>query len=267
MSINFQELVLNGYFVPFNQTHLSNYFYREFKKAEKKYYDADEFFDCCLMAITELIDLYNKKIRSEISDLETIFKGDDESALEIEEMRKGNFALELISFGDRSIPHRINLHQITGIKKAINEAYQKSRPLTAAEISIKEQYKSEPESIHKNGTNLFCNTMPLYIPKEHFKVFTETRNKTGQPFLTEVQLNTFIERAFCGNKELPIQKFNHAPKGEKFQIQKVFYDFYCKAVDYFPSSRCRDHFIRLLTDNFIGWDFKNVKSNFAKQTR
>lgn len=123
------------------------------------------------------------------------------------------------------------------------------------------------ESTHKNGTNLFCNTMPLHIPKEHFKVFTETKNKIGQPFLTEVQLNLFIERAFCRNKELPIQKFNHAPKGEKFQIQKVFYDFYCMGVDYFPSSRCRDNFIRLLTDNFIGWDFKNVKSNFAKQTR
>lgn len=267
MSINFQELVLNGYFIPVNQAHLSNYFYREFKKAEKKYYDAEEFYDCCLIAIKELIDLYNKKIRSEISDFEMLFKGNDDIALEIEEMRKGNFALELISSHDGSSPRRINLHQITGIKKAVDEAYQRSRSLASGEILKKERGKSEPESIHKNGTNLFCTSMPLHIPKEHFKVLTETKNKTGQPFLTEVQLNSFIERAFCGNKELPIQKFNHAPKGEKFQIQKVFYDFYCKGADYFPSSRCRDHFIRLLTDNFIGWDFNNVKSNFAKQTR
>jgi hypothetical protein len=116
-------------------------------------------------------------------------------------------------------------------------------------------------------SNHFCRSMLLKVPIDHFKTFTETTSQNGKPFLTIDQLNTFIERAFYGNTELPMQKFNQATKGEKLKIQKVFYDFYCIGVDYFPSSRCRDHFIRLLTDNFIGWDFKNVKSNFTKQTR
>jgi hypothetical protein len=49
------------------------------------------------MVIKELIKLYNKEIRSRKFDLETIFEGDFESALEIEALRKGYFAVELNS--------------------------------------------------------------------------------------------------------------------------------------------------------------------------
>lgn len=116
--------------------------------------------------------------------------------------------------------------------------------------------------------NVFCKSMPLDIAKEHFKVFIETNSKNKKTFLTTEQYNFFIERAFCGNTGLPKQKFNQIPKGEKLLIQAVFYDFYNNyCMDYFSTMQCQEIFIKLLTENFIGWDFKNVKENFNPKTK
>lgn len=120
----------------------------------------------------------------------------------------------------------------------------------------------------KEQPNTFCSNMPLSIPKEHFKVLTIETSKNGQPFLTNEQFGLFIERAFCGNAEIPKQKINQAPKGEKLLIQSLFYDFYdYYCMEYFSTMQCQDDFIKLLTDSFIGWDFQNVKDNFRPKTK
>lgn len=111
--------------------------------------------------------------------------------------------------------------------------------------------------------NIFCKKMPLDIPKEHFKILTEKNSKNGEPFLTQDQFNNFINRAFCGKTDLPLQKFNQAPKGEKLKIQYLFYQFYENyCFEYFNTGQTKDVFIKLLTENFIGWDYENVHDNF-----
>lgn len=114
-------------------------------------------------------------------------------------------------------------------------------------------------------TNVFCEKMPLDKPIEHFKIFTVRKSTNGEPFLTNDQYNSFIGRAFLGNQNISKQIFN---RGDfKIYIQSIFYDFYAKYNNYFPSSQCSDTFINLLIDNFEGWDFKNVKINFAKKPK
>ena len=117
--------------------------------------------------------------------------------------------------------------------------------------------------------NTFCRSMPLSIPKEHFKVLSEAMSRNNsQPFLTDKQYRLFIERAFCGNAEIPKQKINQAAKGEKLLIQSLFYEFYENyCIEYFQGSQCQDNFIRVLTDNFEGWDFQNVKDNFKPKIK
>jgi|26BtaG_2_1085354.scaffolds.fasta_scaffold00606_10 hypothetical protein len=120
----------------------------------------------------------------------------------------------------------------------------------------------------KHELNMFCRSMPLSIPKEHFRVFTLNNSSNGKPFLTEEQFSCFIDRAFCYNMEIPKQKFNQSPKGEKLKIQYVFrqfYENYC--FEYFDSGNTQDLFIKLLTENFIGWDFHNVKNNFKTKPK
>lgn len=132
-----------------------------------------------------------------------------------------------------------------------------------------EKIRKEKEGINSaTQPNIFCKSMPLNIPIEHFKVFTEKLSKNKNPFLTIEQLNLFIDKAFKGNEKLPKQKFNQMPKGEKLLIQAVFYDFYnTNCFYYFNTMQCQDIFIKLLTDNFEGWDYKNVKANFTPKTK
>jgi hypothetical protein len=106
--------------------------------------------------------------------------------------------------------------------------------------------------------------MPLNIPKEHFKILTDKNSRNGKPFLTIDQYDLFIQRAFCGNKNIQKQKFNKAPR-EHSLIRYVFYEFYYKyCFDYFDTMQCQEKFIKLLVDNFERWDYKKVNDNFSK---
>ena len=130
-----------------------------------------------------------------------------------------------------------------------------------------EQIKQKIESENGNAINVFCKPMPLEIAREHFKVFVTTESKNGNLFLTNEQLNSFIKRAVEGNKEIEKQTLNWANR-EKLFLVKRFYQFYTLAVDrYENTTQCKEKYIKLLTDNFTNWDFKNIKSNFANKVK
>lgn len=153
------------------------------------------------------------------------------------------------------------LNDLLSSFEIMNETFKEITPL----LETKPRRLDKPEN---EQPNTFCPKMPLSIPKEHFKVLTDKKSKNGQPFLSNEQFDLFIERAFCGNAETPKQKMNQAPKGEKLLIQTVFYEFYDNyCFDYFQTMQCQDAFIKLLTDNFDGWDFQNVKNNFTPKTK
>jgi hypothetical protein len=159
--------------------------------------------------------------------------------------------------------------EIQYIETAISRANQLLKALPPQPIETKpEQVTTIVKKTDTKIINTFCNSMDLSIPREHFKVFTEKKSKNTKIYLTGEQLNSFIERAFCGNKKIPKQKFNQAPKGEKLLIQSVFYEFYnTYCFEYFNTMQCQETFIKLLTENFEGWNFKNVKENFTPKTK
>ncbi|MBD3863393.1 MULTISPECIES: hypothetical protein [Olleya] len=118
---------------------------------------------------------------------------------------------------------------------------------------------------YSNYTNVFNQSMPIEIAVDHFKIFTEKNSKNGKPFLTEKQFDIFIKKAFCGIPNLKKQKFNMAPKGESTLVKYRFREFYESYYQYFGTGQVLDKFVELLTDNFVGWNFKNVKVNFDKK--
>ncbi|MGJ8666714.1 MAG: hypothetical protein ACSHW7_10130 [Patiriisocius sp.] len=126
---------------------------------------------------------------------------------------------------------------------------------------------SNDESPYDEYENVFRKSMSFQTVIEHFEIFTIKNSQNGKPFLTNEQLDLFIRRAFCGEINLPKQKFNQIPKGEKFIIQYRFREFYDKNYEHFGTVQVQDDFIKLLTDNFEGWEFKNVKNNFANKPK
>ncbi|UEG50874.1 hypothetical protein LK994_05220 [Ferruginibacter lapsinanis] len=133
--------------------------------------------------------------------------------------------------------------------------------------SIKTPEQEKDLSNSNDSVNVFCNAMPISVPKEHFAKFTETNSKNNKPFLTNEQLNSFIEKAFYGKTDIKKQTINYG-KRERLFIVKRFYEFYLMcSTEYENTTQCQPKYIRLLTDNFINWEFDNIKNNFGNKVK
>jgi hypothetical protein len=115
--------------------------------------------------------------------------------------------------------------------------------------------------------NHFCNSMPLEMARNHFIVLTKNKSKNNQPFLTDAQFGSFIEKAFLNNPSLPKQALNYGIR-ERLFIVKLFYQFYQIAVNnYENTSQCRQKYIKLLSDNFINWEYQATANNFGNKVK
>ena len=154
--MDYLDIVLNGYFDTNNREHLSKYFFREFKKAEKEHYVADEFFSGCLKVIEAFEydldqqlferkkELYlmlnaakhgtinfaeNRGLKYEQLCQETISECEEE----LKEISRNNFTVYLSSVTKGKIAHNMFYDEVLYIKKAILEASENNLPQTETE--------------------------------------------------------------------------------------------------------------------------------------
>ncbi len=116
----------------------------------------------------------------------------------------------------------------------------------------------------EQSVNHFCADMPLDVAIDYFKVLTTKLNRKNEPLFTESQLNQFIDKAFK-NKDKIQKLIANIGNREQKKVKEIFYTFYAspklKAYVGIPD---RDEYIRLLSDNIVGFDFDNLKNNFHK---
>ncbi|QDK81561.1 hypothetical protein EXU85_24305 [Spirosoma sp. KCTC 42546] len=131
---------------------------------------------------------------------------------------------------------------------------------------------SAKDSSEEKTDNKF-NDMPLSEVKQWFMQLATRTNKDGQHFLTEDQVWQFINRAFLKNKpDSKKLKVNYGRDG-KWNFVRLFFDYYwhctttrrdnLNPLDERPN--IRNEYIKLLTDNFEGFNFDEVKKNFSKK--
>lgn len=115
----------------------------------------------------------------------------------------------------------------------------------------------------------FSDKLNLRAAIEHFEVLkTRVSKLNNKPFLTDKQFETFINVAFCSGKRTRKIRFNKKPKGEKQLIVRLFYEFYSNTYEeLFGSQNNRDKYIKLLSDNFLGFEFDSLKTNFNINTK
>ena len=128
------------------------------------------------------------------------------------------------------------------------------------------QSESTAPPAEKEKENVFCPSMPLSVPIEHFKLFTTERNNEGVPYLSVTDFDKFIDRAFCGNTDIEKLSFQLG-KREKSKIVEVFYKFFNQCLIYENTDQCKEKYVRLLTDNFNVFDFNGVFANFNKSPK
>jgi hypothetical protein len=103
--------------------------------------------------------------------------------------------------------------------------------------------------------NNFDKVDPILIYK-HFKA-----GLVDKKYLTDIELNEYLKSAFeLKNKPKPLFKFNNAPL--KREIQAVFYNYFISLAGK-PHGKQRIY-AALLGDYFIGYNTKNVSTNFNK---
>lgn len=118
----------------------------------------------------------------------------------------------------------------------------------------------------QNEENVFCKSMPLKIPIEHFKIFVDIENRNGNPYLSKEQFISFIKRVFLNDKSIDKISFDIGSRGKLFVIKR-FYEFYQKAIRFENTNQCRDKYIKLVSDNFTNWDYKDLKDNFGNKVK
>ena len=202
--MNYLEIVLKGYFNENNREYLEKYFFREYKKAEKEYFEADEFFSGCLKIIEgwenhlqdkvferkrELYLMLNKAKNGTLSysDLEgkTIEQKRQEiieyCEQELKDTRPNgigglSFTINLHSLTNGRIAYNMAYNEILQIKLSILKAFMKTQ-------SNIETLPSQPISINESRTKkVICETFNnidkkgwqyAFVSEQDYNLFTD----------------------------------------------------------------------------------------------
>lgn len=148
-------------------------------------------------------------------------------------------------------------------------AYAKELKKILAEQPQSQEEKSiVNQSVGAQKENSFCRAMPVSAALEHFRKLVTNNSMNGKPYLTEQALNAFIQRAFYGDANVAKQTINFNPAKERGIIIALFHQFYTIGCnEWEPNTQCQQKYVKLLVDNFNGWDLNKVKNNFTKRPK
>jgi hypothetical protein len=116
--------------------------------------------------------------------------------------------------------------------------------------------------VHGGNDNIF-NNLDIETVRKFFHRLVDKKGKGKESFLTENQLNLFINRAFLGDMSiLPIEMTTH--HGDAVWIRSLFYIFYkmCTLNKLEPQKKnLPKKYQNLLKDNFTDFGSENDASN------
>lgn len=172
--MDYLKIVFNGFANPNNREYLVNYFFREFKKAEKEHFEADEFFSGCIKVIEYLESEMDKSLYKRKSELELMphlpeAESDNTKTLEqrqkemvdycekeLHDISRNNFPVNLLHLsGNRFIGDFYYSHAIE-IREAIASAMEEvNNPLKLIPASITYEQKDIERKMKKPPANIF----------------------------------------------------------------------------------------------------------------
>jgi len=187
--MDYLEIVLQGYFNENNREFLSKYFLREYKKAKKEFFEADEFFEGCL----RVIERWEKDLQSKVFERKKqlyqminvakngTMKLADLKGKTIEQARQEKIEYceqelkDVRPDGIGNITYYVNLFQLTNgrireslpynelgiIKESISNAYQRVK--SQNETASRQQSTKEDLSENTEPNNLTASTIEDWL--------------------------------------------------------------------------------------------------------
>jgi len=135
--MNFYDMVLRGYFN--NREYLSRYFFREFKKAEKEHYEADEFFSGCLRVVEAFEYVLDREL---YEDKKELYTGLNESKRALKGIEKG--------ISESKLKKRFNIENNRGLtyeqlcRETISECETKLTEISRDDYFVKVTWNEQP---------------------------------------------------------------------------------------------------------------------------
>ena len=195
-------------------------------------------------------------VNSVIDDIEKLH--DFEYDLSDKILQKIRLRDPIIDFKDLSFDFLQN--RVNRINKLINSEVVKIEEGTS--ISFIESRKDQENSF---------NSVPINKVREIFGVLVTEKNRLSKPthFIDKTQLEQFIKKAFLGDSSIKKLKIKYNPDLDTVRITHLFYSFRNYSKDYRKKGRKYNNmdYVRLLTDNFLGFDESTVHNNFANKPK
>ena len=249
--MDYLEIVLRGYYNENNRKHLVDYFFSEFKKAEKETFcSSDLFFGGCM----KIIDAFNKNYQEQF----------------FEQQRQLNQYLvsgQVINKDFvKSLKEQIEYQKLNGntnfrLKNGTNlQIFKKEITyIESAIINAENKLKSLPPQQTETKTPTFTNNFDNIKPTEIYKHFKAGLVEKG--YLTEQEINEYLKAAFeLKTKPETLFKLKHTPTKQK--IYTVFYIYY-KDVSQKKHERQKEY-AALLGDFFEGYKTEIIQTNWAR---
>ncbi|MEB2785552.1 hypothetical protein [Algoriphagus persicinus] len=149
--------------------------------------------------------------------------------------------------------------------KALNKYVSKKNAVFALRSFLSGQYDTSKEN--KEEIENTFNSMPIEDVRSHFLPLIETKNNSGQNWMTNEDFETFLKRSFGGATDLPKPKINLGTTG-KYAVVKLFYLFYEKCIyENLHENRKKDPFIQLLKDSFDTNKYGDIRGDNFKRDR
>ena len=168
--MDYQEIILQGYFDENNRQHLENYFYRELKKAEKENYEADEFINGCHKILNYWKSDLTVQINERKKELNNIFmlekqKPKNTNSDEIIEYAKHE-QKDVRPDGIGSLTYNMNLFKLTKGKVSYQMAYSEWQIIDHAIKSITLKVNLEKiKHSNKSQSNIYSTPLEEFKPR------------------------------------------------------------------------------------------------------
>jgi len=125
------------------------------------------------------------------------------------------------------------------------------------------EIERNPSEMNFNEKENKFNSVPLSIVIAYFMQLAEARNT----FLTKKEVEGFVNKAFCEGSEGAKIKLS-VKRGEQQKVWKLFFNFYSDCTIDFEYETAKQgnkaKYVKLITDNFRNWEYKQVADNFSK---
>lgn len=226
------DIILIGYFK--EREYFKQYLIRQFKIAESEHIEEHEFFSKCLDVVQLIADKLNK-----ISKMEGGY----------------NFKIPLTYFSKKFNKGHIDWDDLKEITLRIKEAKDSIIIIEEPQLI---KTKNPDEVKRKNEFKLKENNFDKVQPD---KVINHFKQLVDNGYITQLNFEIFIKTVFEKN-QIVTSKIEIIKPNSKSRVKKIFYSYY----ETYATQKygVQKKYIELLSNNFIGFNYVSLSTNFSK---